>query len=121
MIALCECLKQLNFEWQGISKDFKLKVRKVIDDTVPLDESAIDTYIRKNFLKFNMHIQRVSKTEEMRYMVLFILQRGTTMLFLDFFQDINNLISTRQDIEVLFSSTTHQLLDQDQNASGLFY
>ena len=102
MTALCTVLKELNFEWKIGSKDFKLKVRKVIDDSIPLDESAIDNYIKKNFLKFTMHVQRVSKTEDHRYIVNFILERGTTMLFLDFFSDFNALLE-KQDLNVLFS------------------
>ena len=93
----------MGFEWQVYSKDFKMKVRKIVDDSVPIDAEAIDNYIKKNFLKLNMHIQRMSKTEEYKYIVHFILQKGTTMLFMDFFSDFCTLLNSK-DLKILDSS-----------------
>ena len=48
-------MAQLDMEWKIIGKDYKLKVKSVFKDR----EANIDEYMKKNFLKFTLHIQKV--------------------------------------------------------------
>lgn len=45
-------MAELDMEWKIVGKDYKLKVKSVLKDR----EANIDEFMKKNFLKFTLHI-----------------------------------------------------------------
>ena len=60
---VCITLIELGIEWQFDNKEMKLKCRtKVEDEKLFEDDKFIEDYIRQEFLKFIIYINKVVKT-----------------------------------------------------------
>ena len=61
--VICSALIEVGIEWQYDRHEMKLKCRtKVNDDKLFEDDKFIEDYIRKEFLKFYVYINKIVKT-----------------------------------------------------------
>ena len=61
--VICSALIEVGIEWQYDKHEMKLKCRtKVNDDKLFEDDKFIEDYIRKEFLKFYVYINKIVKT-----------------------------------------------------------
>ena len=60
---VCLTLIKIEIEWQYDSKEMKLKCRTKVDDEKLVDDDKfIEDFIRQQFLKFYVHIQKLVKS-----------------------------------------------------------
>lgn len=60
---VCQALITLGIEWQYDKNEMKMKCRtKVDDDKLFEDDKFIEEYIRQEFLKFIVYINKIVKT-----------------------------------------------------------
>ena len=59
----CLVLKEIEIEWQYDQKEMKLKCRTKVDDEKLVDDDKfIEDFIRQQFLKFYIYINKLVKT-----------------------------------------------------------
>eukprot|EP00347_Sterkiella_histriomuscorum_P016119 403354418 len=86
MELTCLTLQKLNFEWQFVPKEMKLKCQTVVDENEIQDnDEAINLFLRKHFIKFYINLYKVqAKANDERFMIDIHLFKGNPMLFQDF-------------------------------------
>jgi hypothetical protein len=87
--VISEALIETKYEWQLLEKEMKLKCRTKLHELEVGDhegesDSAIEMFIQKNFIKFQIQIFKWSKELPDLYMVDFLLLKaGPAVIFLD--------------------------------------
>ncbi len=83
VLLVCDVLRALDYDWQFMKKDMRLKCRNVITHELIEDESMIDEFLKKNFIKFCVAIFRIKNNEEKYFLDVYLL-KGTPIVFMNF-------------------------------------